>query len=72
MGLSGNFYRQHFELSPGETSPEADIYVVVSNPTDSPLMVKMVAVTPEGVQILPSQDEFPLEAGGQQKVNIKV
>lgn len=72
MGLSGNFYRQHFELCPGETSPEADIYVVVSNPTDSAIRVKMVAVTPEGVQILPSQDDFALEAGGQQKVNIRV
>ena len=72
MGLSGNFYRQHFELSPGETSLEEDVYVLVSNPSDSSVRVKMVTQTPEGVEFLLSQDDFTLAPGGEQKVNISV
>ena len=52
VGLSGNFYRQHFELSPGETSSGDDAYVVVSNPSDSPVRVKMVTEAPAGVTLL--------------------
>ena len=65
MGLSGNFYRQHFELCPGETLPAGDAYVVVSNPGDSPLIVKMITQAPPGVTLLLTQDNFTLDAGGQ-------
>ena len=33
LAVSGNFYRQHFELSPGETSSGDDVYVVVEPPS---------------------------------------
>ena len=72
VGLSGNFYRQHFELSPGETSLGEDVYVVVSNPSDSPVRVKMVTETPADVMLLLTQDDFTLNPGGEQKVNINV
>ena len=72
VGLSGNFYRQHFELSPGETSLGEDVYVVVSNPSDSLIRVKMVTETPAGVELLLTQDDFTLNPEGEQKVNINV
>ena len=73
VGLSGNFYRQHFELSPGETLPAGeDVYVVVSNPGDSSLRVKMITQAPLGVTLLLSQDDFTLDPEGEQKVNINV
>ena len=71
VGLSGNFYRQHFELSPGETS-SGDVYVLVSNPTSSPVRVKMVTEAPLGVELLLTQDDFTLDPEGEQKVNITV
>jgi len=71
VGLSGNFYRQHFELSPGETS-SGDVYVLVSNPSGSPVRVKMVTEAPLGVELLLAQDDFTLDPEGEQKVNITV
>ena len=71
VGLSGNFYRQHFELSPGETS-SGDVYVLVSNPTSSPVRVKMVTEAPLGVELLLEQDDFALDPEGEQKVNVTV
>jgi len=72
VGISGNFYRQHFELSPGETASGDDIYVVVSNPTDSQVKIKMVTEAPPGVTLLLTQVEFTLLPGEGQKVNISV
>ena len=72
LGFSGNFYRQHFELSPGETSPAADVYVVVSNPSDSTIRVKMTTQAPPGVTLLLPQDDFTLSPGGQQKLYINI
>ena len=71
VGLSGNFYRQHFELSPGETS-SGDVYVVVSNPSGSPVRVKMVTETPAGVTLLLTQDDFTLAAGEQKRLDIGI
>jgi hypothetical protein len=72
VGLSGNFYRQHFELSPGESSEASDIYVVVFNNGDSTASIDMVTEAPDGVTILLSQDEFTLDAGKSQTVSIEV
>lgn len=72
IGLSGNFYRQHFELSPGETYSSDDIYVIVSNHGDDPIKVKMNTSLPEGVILLLANDDFTLNSGAQQKIGIKV
>jgi hypothetical protein len=72
VGLSGNFYRQYFEMAPGETSASSDIYVVVFNNGDSPVNIDMVTEAPDGVTIALSQDEFTLDAGKSQTVNITV
>ncbi len=72
LGLSGNFYKQHYELSPGQTSSDSDVYVVVSNPEKSSVQVKIITDAPAGVTIHLTQDDFLLASGQQQKVNITV
>ncbi|MDD5038300.1 MAG: hypothetical protein PHN78_03185 [Dehalococcoidales bacterium] len=72
LGLSGNFYKQHYELSPGQSSSDGDTYVVVTNPDDNPVRVKMITDAPAGVVIHLTQDDFSLVAGEQQKVNITI
>jgi hypothetical protein len=72
LGLSGNFYKQHYELSPGQASSGKDVYVVVSNPDESSVRVKMIIDVPDGVAIHLTRDEFSLASGEQQKIGIVV
>jgi hypothetical protein len=72
LGLSGNFYRQHYELAPGESLPTGDVYVVVSNSGDSPLVVNMVTDTPPGVTLSLSEESFTLALGAKQQVYVGV
>jgi len=72
LGLTGNFYRQHYELSPGETSTGSDVYVMVTNPDQSPLRARIHTEAPPGVTLLLSDEDFTLEPGGQRKVTINV
>ena len=72
VGLSGNFYRQYYEMTPGEETTGDGIYVVVSNNSNEFITVKMTPQSPEGVEIIFDKDEFTLEAGENRKVVINV
>jgi len=71
LAMSGNFYRQHFQLLPGETW-EGDAYIVVFNNGDNLINVRLVSQTPQGVELLLSQEELTLPPGEKQQVDIGI
>ena len=72
MALSGSFYRQAFEIPQGSSVSAPGIYVVVFNNGDEEFRVRMTSQAPLGVNIIFSEQDFPLEAGGQKRVLIAV
>jgi hypothetical protein len=72
LAISGNFYRQHFQLLPGETLRTPDIYLVVFNHEDEDIRVKLTTQTPPGVEILLDQSSFPIPLGEHKKVEVGV
>lgn len=72
FAMSGSFYAQEFELPQGSSLSSPDVYIVVFNHTDGDLNVRMTPQTPFGVKLILSEDDFPLEAGKQNKVGIGV
>jgi len=72
LAISGTFYRQHFQLLPGETLRTPDIYIVVFNHEDKDIRVKLTTQTPPGVEIMLDQSYFPIPPGEQQKVEVGV
>jgi hypothetical protein len=72
LGLSGNFYRQAFQLPPGGEISSPDIYVAVSNNGDESLTVQLVASSLPGVQVLPAAESLTLQAGEQRRVPVAV
>ena len=49
IAMSGTFYRQHFQLEPGESLSHPDIYVTVYNPGEEEISVELKAETPPDV-----------------------
>lgn len=72
LAISGTFYRQHFQLLPGENVSTPDIYLVVFNHNDDDIMVELTTQTPHEVEIMLGQSYFPIPAGEQQKVEVGV
>ena len=72
LALSGNFYRQEFNLPQGASLSSPDIYVVVFNNSNGPFTVRMQTVTPGGVQLALSETEFVLNAGEQKRIVVGV
>jgi len=72
LAISGTFYRQHFQLLPGETLRTPDIYLVVFNHEDEDISVKLITQTPPGVEIMLDQSSFPIPPGEQRKVEVGV
>ncbi len=72
LALSGNFYRQNFEIPQGASASGPDIYVVVFNQSDKEFNVRMTAKTPLGVNITLSHQDFTLPAKSQQQIFIGV
>lgn len=72
LGLSGNFYRQAFQLPPGGEISSPDIYVAVSNNGEEQLTVLLVASSLPGVQVLPAEERLNLQAGEQRRVPVAV
>jgi hypothetical protein len=72
MAMSGSFYRQDFEIPQGTSLNTPDVYVVVFNNGEEDFNVRMTTETPNGVDLLLSEKDFPLKAGEQKKVTIGV
>jgi hypothetical protein len=72
LALSGNFYRQEYEIPQGSSVSSPEIYVVVFNTGEADLGVKMTTQSPVGVRINLSQNDFTLPPGGQQMVLVGV
>lgn len=74
LGWGGNFDGQHFYLLLGETTPaDADIYVIVNNPSDSPITVEITTpTTPLQVEFLLPTRNLTLEPGESQKLNVTI
>jgi len=72
IAISGNFYRQHFRLFPGESLISPDIYVTVFNNSEDGMRVKMSTQVPPGVEFILSPVEFTLPPGEQQKIEVGI
>lgn len=72
MAMSGSFYRQDFELPQGTNLSTPDIYVSVFNNGTEDFNVRMTTETPTGVELVLSEKNFQLQAGGQKRVTIGV
>ncbi len=72
FAISGSFYAQEFELPQGSSIKTPDVYVVVFNNSDDDLNVRITTETPLAVKLVLSEDDFPLKAGQQNKVEIGV
>jgi len=72
IAISGNFYRQHFRLFPGESLISPDIYVQAFNNSDTSMQIKMSTQVPPGVELILSPVDFTLPPGGQQKVEVGI
>jgi len=72
LAISGNFSRQDFEIPQGTSLNTPDVYVVVFNNGNDDINVRITTQTPAGVELLLSEEDFPLKAGEQKKVTIGV
>lgn len=72
IAISGNFYRQHFELIPGQRVSTPDICVVVFNNGEDDLNVKLVPQTPLGVELLLPATDFTLSPGEERQIEVGV
>ena len=72
LALSGNFSRQDFETPQGTTLNTPDVYVTVFNNSDEDINIRITTQTPAGVELLLSEEDFPLKAGEQKRVIIGV
>ena len=70
FALSGSFYAQDFELPQGSSLSAPDVYVVVFNNSQGNFKVRITTDTPVGVTLVPSENDFALNAGEQKKVLI--
>ncbi len=60
IAISGSFYRQHFQLLPGESISNPDINIIVFNNYAEEIKVKLSTETPPGVTIDLAQTEFTI------------
>ncbi len=72
IALTGTFGWQRYEVVPGMSISTPAAYVNVQNTGKLPLQVTMFSNTPAGVNIIFSEDEFTLPAGGGKRVDITV
>ena len=72
IALSGTFCWQRYEMVPGMSISTPAAYVNVQNTGELPLQVTMLSNTPAGVNIIFSEEEFTLPAGGGKRVGITV
>jgi hypothetical protein len=72
LAISGNFSRQDFEIPQGTSLNTPDVYVVVFNNGDEDINIRITPQTPAGVELLLSEEDFPLKAGEQKRVTIGV
>jgi hypothetical protein len=72
LALSGNFSRQDFETPQGTTLNTPDVYVTVFNNSNEDINIRITTQTPTGVELLLSEEDFPLKAGEQKRVIIGV
>ena len=72
LGFTGNFYRYGFIIEQGQSSAGIDAYVVVINPDQEPVQVRMKIESPDGVTITLPGKEFVLEPLGQKKLEVTV
>ncbi len=72
IAISGNFYRQHFELIPGQSVTTPDIYVVVFNNGEEAMRVKLTPQTPLGVELILPATDFTLPPGEKRQIEVGV
>jgi hypothetical protein len=63
IAISGSFYKQHFQILPGETISSPDINVVVFNNYDKEINVALTSETPAGITVNFSQTTLTIPAG---------
>ncbi|MFC2050665.1 hypothetical protein ACFLTN_05765, partial [Chloroflexota bacterium] len=72
LAMSGNFYRQEFEIPQGTNLNTPDIYVTTFNNSDEDFNIRIITEAPTGVELVLSEKDFQLKAGEQKKVNVGV
>jgi len=72
LAISGNFYRQHFELIPGQSLTTPEIYVVVFNHGEDDLRVKLTTQVPIGVELVLPTTDFTLAPGENRQLEVGV
>jgi hypothetical protein len=72
VGFSGTFSGQTFQLIPGESLNTSNIYVVVSNSSDSEIQIKLTPQTPLEVKIILESTDFTLLPGAQKKLDVGI
>jgi hypothetical protein len=72
LAMSGNFYRQEFEIPQGTNLNTPDIYVTAFNNGVEDFNIRIITETPTGVEMVLSETTFQLKAGEQKRVNIGV
>jgi hypothetical protein len=72
IALSGDFYRQHFELIPGQSLTTPDIYVVVFNHGEQNLRVKLTTHAPLGVELILPTTDFTLPPGENRQLEVGI
>ncbi|MGD0352147.1 MAG: hypothetical protein ABSB38_01400 [Dehalococcoidia bacterium] len=72
LAMSGSFYRQDFEIPQGTSLSAPDVYVAVFNNGTEDFNIRLATETPAGVELVLSENDFPLKAGEQKRVTIGV
>jgi hypothetical protein len=72
LAMSGNFYRQEFEIPQGTNLNTPDVYVTAFNNGDEDFNIRISTETPTGVDLVLSETTFQLKTGEQKRVNIGV
>lgn len=72
IGITGNFYRQVYEIPQGGSAGGSDTYIVVFNQGQTETKLKMVCEAPMNVSVSFSDEEFVLQPGDNQKVFISI
>jgi len=70
IAISGSFYRQNFQMVPGETLSTPDVYIVVFNHDEKAVDIQLVSQTPAEVEMFFSQKEFNIPGKGEIRVDV--
>lgn len=70
IAISGSFYRQYFQMVPGETLSTPDVYVVVFNHGSETVDIQLTSQSPAGVKIIFSKTEFSIATHEEERIDV--